>query len=360
MATEQTGITETPDDQPVNALRGKAYELLATEAANIVGSDEDDATERGTQTAAAETDPETETETTAEDDKVLSQNEDDQTDNGAEAGTEGESQTVPIKRLNKEVARRKKLEEEVRALRAKSKEGQDDVDVDDIGVSDPEVTRLTQEETIAKATYGLASDLLGKLRRAAADDDEDAKAKLIGEVEATLREKKVTLRDFSADVMSRYLESVADDHREKLDDLRVKKHVHQARAEERAGFERQANDAKAVKHYPWLKDESSKEYHFAKSVAQMLPGLRKSPAGLLVLGDTVNGALARMASEKAAATRTNGTTSTNSTTAPRVTHSRTAAPLPAAKGELAGTVKRVLENPEDQQARTKFFSSFVK
>lgn len=234
-----------PSEQQVEASLVQDIERLFGEpdAASAVAEANDDLSNQAGGAEAhetpAQTDSETETEPVAADGETEAPAEAETDDGEAE-----EPKTVPYRRLAKEIAKRKALEERLEALEAKAEAKAPEAPESEAGTDDPEVAPHRKVEQAAAAEIKAVSDL-----RALLKTDPAAVAEQIRRLDPRVGDDVDSMRDWLSDY--------SDAQRDRLSDAKAKRlAAEQAVTQRRQQMEAQARseaqqqvDAVA----PWVK-----------------------------------------------------------------------------------------------------------
>lgn len=234
-----------PSKQQVEASLVQDIERLFGEpdAASAVAEANDDLSNQAGGAEAhetpAQTDSETETEPVAADGETEAPAEAETDDGEAE-----EPKTVPYRRLAKEIAKRKALEERLEALEAKAEAKAPEATQPEAGTDDPEVAPHRKVEQAAAAEIKAVSDL-----RALLKTDPAAVAEQIRRLDPRVGDDVDSMRDWLSDY--------SDAQRDRLSDAKAKRlAAEQAVTQRRQQMEAQARseaqqqvDAVA----PWVK-----------------------------------------------------------------------------------------------------------
>lgn len=139
----------------------------------------------------------------------------------------------------------------------------------------PALAESVKQEKAAAQNLTRAEDLLDQL-------DEEPES-----VIDTLVKAKFLSEGADTRAARQFLRAQARQWGEKLHEHRTQHQLLRQQAEQTHQAQRQANDAVAVKHYPWLKDPNSREYAQAMQLLETRPHLQRDPALMLLLGMAV-------------------------------------------------------------------------
>lgn len=323
-------LTEAPDETAPTADAGEAPVLSHAEQ------------DSGDSLEDAVTDPPAEAEGEADAEAA-----DTETESEAEAEAEAEDEPkpqVPLKRLNKEVARRKGLEAERDELKAelaelKAAQAETPATPAATGVDDaPEVAQHRQKEA------ALNADLAGAkaLRLQARNDPEGVAARIKAALKVDVAADPEDLRDFLTDYIEERQAGVGE-VREQLQAARAK--VEAAAQQTRAAVAKEV-----LASSPWVKDPEDAR---TRQVHQALkhPVLKAHPLGLKIAVALVDYEHRRQAAAKVAArgktTATTTTTAAPATVRPAMGGGGGGKPGQAVDAKKAAE-RRFQENPSEE------------
>jgi hypothetical protein len=296
MATE-TGTVELPTNETTDDT------LAETQAAifELLSKDPQKSGEQEPKEPAAPEQPPQETEPKSEAEPETPSN----------ADTEAESEAIPPdvqasvdKRIGKEVAKRKELEEQLAERDAKLAE---------LDAKVKELTEAPKAEEAPAPTNGTLSDndpILQVPEIKAAWKQENKALDAFKRASALLRDlgkdpdgvfvklKEVTGQVFTdVDAAREWLEGAKDHYQLQRNEFMASRHAatnrYQQKTEAENAKAKEKSDAEAVKAYPWIKTPASREGQVAAKVLKRWPNLMYVPDGALILGDLVAGQLAR-------------------------------------------------------------------
>lgn len=260
------------------------------------------------------------------------------------------------KRINKEVAKRKALEEELGRLKAGAESKVQESKVQESKVQSraevgpdraeklPEVEAAAKAEREAAGIVSTARTLLRQLTH-----DPDAALRVLAE--------QVKVNFTEPEQAREWLEDQRDAAVQQVAVQAARRETLVVAGRERLAQQQAANDAEAVAEYPWHKDQESPQWKMANQIVAGEPALMQRPDRLLILGALVEGMMARQARKSLTAKKA----TPGKASPPRLPGAPSHTPtMPnAERASRQGIRERAWKDPSDKEASGALLSSLM-
>lgn len=268
----------------------------------------------------------------------------------AKEGEPTEQEARFQKRINKEVAKRKALEEELNRLKTAGESKvpeskvQSRTETPDPAAKLPEVEAAAKSEREAAGIVSTARTLLRQLTH-----DPDAALRVLAE--------QVKVNFTEPEQAREWLEDQRDAAVQQVAVQAARRETLVVAGRERLAQQQAANDAEAVDEYPWHKDQESPQWKMANQIVAGEPALMQRPDRLLILGALVEGMMARQARKSLTAKKA----TPGKANPPRLPGAPSHTPtMPnAERASRQGIRERAWKDPSDKEASGALLSSLM-
>lgn len=267
----------------------------------------------------------------------------------AKEGEPTEQEARFQKRINKEVAKRKALEEELTRLKAgqtakSAEEPKAVTPTVDLAAKLPEVEAAAKAEREAAGIVSTARTLLRQLTH-----DPDAALRVLAE--------QVKVNFTEPEQAREWLEDQRDAAVQQVAVQAARRETLVVAGRERLAQQQAANDAEAVVEYPWHADKESAQWKLANQIVAGEPALMQRPDRLLILGALVEGMMARQARKSLTAKKA----APGKASPPRLPGAPSHTPtMPnAERASRQGIRERAWKDPSDKEASGALLSSLM-